>query len=58
MFWLKCSKNRASDGPAVYVCNSDEFRGWQIGRSLEAQFCVWYTYVSAGYSARVSIGHS
>jgi len=42
---LACSssnvqRNRASDGPPTYVCNSDEFRGWQIGHYLEAQLSV------------------
>ena len=48
-------RNGTSDGPAICVCNRDEFRGWQIGRSSEAQLCV--QFVSAGCSTRVSIGH-
>ena len=56
MFWLKCSKKWAADGPTFCVCNGDGCQGWQIGRSLEAQLCV--QCVSAGCSARVSTGNT
>ena len=44
LFWCLCVVRvlvemfKEIDGPPVYVCNSDEFRGWQIGRFLEAHF--------------------
>ena len=53
---LNVQRNKTSDGPTFYGCNSDVFRRWQIGRSLETQLCV--QYVSDGYSGRVSISHT